>query len=305
MKTGIAAALFALALPLCAQAPVSAETEMLFYKAFYLEKGPRDFAQAMELYDAFLAKAPESKLAAEAAKQQFALLDRLGKSKERDAFREKYAKLLGNAASTRGDRPAAPADAAPGDRPQRGQGGPGGMGRMDPAARIAELEKELAKAKEDGDDAAVERLTAQIERMKQMGQRGAGQGGQRGQRGGMGIMGGKPLAEMNEEEMTQFKDGMERMAGFMDRMKQNMTEEQAKKLDDNMAALKKNLDAGKLEDAQKSLDALRESFPQRGRRGGGQGGGDAGGQGGGGQGGGRRGGGGGGNGGGGGGGGGN
>ena len=57
--------------------------------------------------------------------------------------------------------------------------------------------------------------------------------------------------------------------------------------------------------AVKSLDALRESFPQRGRRGGGQGGGDAGGQGGGGQGGGRRGGGGGGNGGGGGGGGGN
>lgn len=299
MKTTITAALFALALPLCAQTPVSAETEALFYKAYYLEKGARDYAQASELYNQFLLKAPDHKLASEAATQQFALFDRLGKTKERDAFREKYAKLLANAQPARGDRPAAgDGDAAEGGRGQRGQrgqdgqGGPGAGGRMDPAARLADLEKQLAKAKEEGDDAAVERLTAQIERTKQMAERGAGGQGQRGQRGGMNMF-SKPLAEMNDQEMTQFKEGMERMSGFMDRMKQNMTEEQAKKLDDNMAALKKALDAGKTEDAQKALDALRESMPQRRRGGGGgdaggQGGGEGGGEGRGGQGGGRR-----------------
>lgn len=280
MKTRITTALFALALPLCAQAPVSAETEVLFYKAYYLEKGPREHAQAMELYELFLAKAPEHKLAKEAAKHQFELLDRLGKSKERDAFKEKYAKLLGDTASTRGDRPAAPADApAEGARGQRGQGGQG-AGRPDMAARTAELEKELAKAKEEGDEEAVKRLTAQIERMKQFGAGGQrGQGGQGGQGRG-GIMGGKPLAEMNDEELTAFKDGMERMSGMMDRMKQNMTEEQVKKLDESMSSLKKSLDAGKIEDAQKALDSLRESFPQRGRGRGGDAGGQGGGQGG-------------------------
>ncbi|MFM1870906.1 MAG: hypothetical protein RL398_328 [Planctomycetota bacterium] len=233
MKTRFAAALFALALPLCAQAPVSAETEAIFYKAFYLEKGPRDFAQAMTLYEQFLAKAPEHKLAAEAARQQFGLLDRLGKTKERDAFKEKYGKLIGDvAAAPRAQRPEPGADAADGDRPARpgqagGAGGPGGPG-------------------------------------------------QRGQRG-MGVMGGKPLAEMNEEELGQFKAGLERMETMMERMRQNMTEEQQKALDANLDSLKKSLEAGKLEDAQKALDGLRSSFPQR-RRGGE--GGDAGGQGG-------------------------
>lgn len=234
MKTRFAAALFALALPLCAQAPISqapvaAETEGLFYKAFYLEKGPRDFAQAMTLYEQFLAKAPEHKLAGEAARYQFGLLDRLGKTKERDAFKEKYAKLLGDVATQpagqRGERPAG--EAADGERPAR-PGQPGGAGGQ----------------------------------------------GQRGQRG-MGIMGSKPLAEMNDEELEQFKGGLERMAPMMDRMRQNLSEDQQKKLDENMANLKKSLEAGKLEDAQKALDGLREAMP-RGRGRGGAGG-DAGG----------------------------
>ncbi len=267
MKTRFAAALFALALPLCAQAPVSAETEAIFYKAFYLEKGPRDFAAAMALYDEFLAKAPEHKLAKEAATQQFALLDRLGKSKERDAFREKHAKLLGNVQpAPRGERPA-DADRPAGERPA-------GAGRMDPAARLADLEKQLAKAKEEGDEEAQKRIAQQIERTKQMaagGGRAGGQGGQGGQGRGMrgGPFGaGKPLAEMNDEEMTQFKDGLERMAPMMDRMKERMDEEQVKKLDANLESLKKNLEAGKLEDAQKALDAIRASFPRRGGGGG-------------------------------------
>ena len=87
MKIRIASLLFALALPLAAQEPVAAETEAMFYKAFYLEKGQRDFAGAMTLYEQFLAKAPEHKLAAEAAKQQFNLLSATGKTKERDAFK--------------------------------------------------------------------------------------------------------------------------------------------------------------------------------------------------------------------------
>ena len=55
MKTRLFAAVLALALPLCAQ-DASAETEAVFYKAFYLEKGARDFAGAMNLYSKFLTK---------------------------------------------------------------------------------------------------------------------------------------------------------------------------------------------------------------------------------------------------------
>jgi hypothetical protein len=289
MKIRIAAALFALALPLCAQEP-AAQAENLFYKAFYLEKGTRDFAGAMSLYEQFLAQAPDHKLAAEAAKQQFALLDKTGKTKERDAFKAKYGKLLGNAVATGGAPVAgdAPAGNRPprgeGDRPARGEGdarGPGG--RMDPAARIAELEKSIEKAKADGNEEEVKRLTAQLERAKQMGA-GRAPGGQGGPGGGRaGIFGGKKLTEMTPEELTAFKDGMERMTGMLDRMRENLPEEQMKKLDASVEALKKNLADNKLEDAQKSLDEIRAAMPQRRRGGdaGGAGGGPAGGAGGG------------------------
>ena len=113
MKTRFVSALLALALPLCAQ-DVSTAADSTFYKAFYLEKGARDFAGAMELYSKFLAAAPDNKLAKVAARQQFSLLNKTGKTKERDAFREKYSALLGAAA----DRP---------DRPDRGSDG-GGRG---------------------------------------------------------------------------------------------------------------------------------------------------------------------------------
>jgi len=152
MKIRIASLLLALALPLAAQEPVAAETEAMFYKAFYLEKGQRDFAGAMALYEQFLAKAPEHKLAKEAATQQFRLLDQTGKTKERDAFKAKYEKLLGNVAS-------APAAGA-GERPARADGegrgdraGGGAGGRTDMAARVAELEKQIEKARADGNAA--------------------------------------------------------------------------------------------------------------------------------------------------------
>ena len=276
MKIRLASALLALSLPLFAQDPAAAPADTMFYKAFYLEKGQRDFEGAMQLYQKFLESAPEHKFAAEAAKQQFALLEKMGKTKERDAFKAKYEKLLGNIASA---PPAAGGATAGGDGPrgERGQGG--GAGRMDPAARMAELEKQLEKAKADGDAEAQKRLEQQIERMKQgggRGQGGPGQGG--GMRGGlMGMLRGtKKIAEMNDEEITQLKDGIGQASGMIDMMRER-NPEQADKLEKGVAELKKALDAGNKEDAQKAMDALREAMPQR-RRGGGEGGGGGGGR---------------------------
>ncbi|MEO6593781.1 MAG: hypothetical protein ABIP94_03415 [Planctomycetota bacterium] len=288
MKIRFAAALLALALPLTAQAPASAEAEGIFYKAFWLEKGERDLIGAMALYEQFLAKAPEHKLAKEAAKQQFGLLSSTGKTKERDAFKVKYEKLLGNVASVGagGDRPArAEGDAPPagGERGQRGEGAgrAGGAARMDPAARMAELEKQLAKAKEEGDDEATKRVEQQIERAKRMAEGGGrGQGGQPGQgrRGGMGaLFGTKKLSEMTAEELKAFKDGLAGAETMLEGAKGRMGEEDAKKLDANVSSLKKGLDANKLDDAQKALDAIRESMPRGRGRGGDAGGGNNGG----------------------------
>ncbi len=279
MKIRIASLLLALALPLAAQEPVAAETEAMFYKAFYLEKGQRDFAGAMTLYEQFLAKAPEHKLAGEAAKQQFNLLNATGKTKERDAFKAKYEKLLGNvanapvAAGGAGDARPGRGDAGEG----RGEGGgrPGagaGGGRPDMAARVAELEKSLEKAKADGNAEEVKRLEQQLERAKQGG-RGpggaGGQGGAGGRRGGlMGLLGNnKKVAEMTAEELTQLKEGLGGASRMIDMMKQNGQEEAAGKLETNIESLKKALEANKMDDAQKAVDAIREAMPRRGRGG--------------------------------------
>ena len=276
MMIRVASALLALTLPLFAQEP-AAQAETLFYKAFYLEKGPRDFAQAMTLYEQFLAAAPDHKLASEAAKQQFGLLDRTGKTKERDAFKEKYSKLLGNVVATgAGDAPAAGGEraggaggrgaGAGGDRPARGEGGAGG--RPDQAARIADLEKQLAAAKAEGSEEKIKELTAQLERAKAGG--GRGQGGPGGGRGAM-FGAGKKLTEMTPEELTTFKEqGLPMFDAMVERMGDRMTEEQKKGVETNLPALKKALADNKLEDAQKALDALREAMP-RGRGRGGEG----------------------------------
>jgi len=267
MKIRFASALLALSLPLFAQDP-AAQAETMFYKAFYLEKGPRDFAAAMTLYEQFLAAAPDHKLASEAAKQQFGLLDRTGKTKERDAFKEKYSKLLGNVVATgAGDAPP-----AAGDRPARGGAGAGGDrpaqggGRPDQAARLAELEKQLATAKAEGNEEKVKELTAQIERAKAGG--GRGQGGPGGGRMGGGLFGTKKLTEMTPEELTTFKGSLANIDTMVERMRERMTPEQVKGVETHLPALKKSLEENKLEDAQKSLDALRESMPRGRGRGG-------------------------------------
>jgi hypothetical protein len=268
MKIRFASALLALALPLMAQDPVTSDVEVLFYKAFYLEKGPKDHAAAMELYQKFLDKAPEHKLASEAAKQQFRLLDATGKTKERDAFKAKYEKLIGNLQA------AAPAEGARGGA-GRGEGG----ARPDMAARVAELEKQLEKAKADGNAEEVKKLEQQIERAKQGGR---GQGGPGGARGGvMGMLrGDKKLKDMSAEEITQIKDGLGGATQMIDRIRDMGNEELADKMEAGIGSLKKALDGNDMDAAQKALDELKAAMPQmgggRGGRRGGEGGGPGG-----------------------------
>jgi len=274
MKIRLASALLALALPLAAQEPAADTNEVLFYKAFYLEKGPKDFIGAMALYEQFLAKAPEHKLAKEAATQQFHLLDRVGKSKERDAFKAKHEKLIGDIRPTAGggDNPAGDAPRGAGRGAERG-----GENRMDMQARIAETEKQLAKAKEAGDEAKVKELTQQLERMKNAGSDRARAGQGRG--GLMRVMqSNKKVSEMNAEEMTALKDAVGQSSGMIERMREMGNEDAANKLQTNVDALKKALDANNHEDAQKALDAIKAAMPQGRRRG--EGGGPGGGQGG-------------------------
>ena len=237
MKIRIAATLLALTLPLVAQ-DVEAKTtgsavDATFYKAYYLEKGKRDFDGAMALYAAFLASAPEHKLAREAALQQFRLLDRTGKTKERDAFKAKYEKLLGDVATTA---------ARPERRPDAARGGDAG-GRPERGGR---------------------------------GQRG---GSRRG--GIMGMLrGDTKLAEMTKEQVEELKAGIDGAQSTIDRMRQFMGDEIADKLEKSAADMKKALEAGNMEDAQKALDSMKGAMPQMGRGRGGRGGEQGGGRGG-------------------------
>ena len=259
MKIRFAAALFALSLPLLAQDP--AASEALFYKAYWLQNGERNFAEAMTLYDKFLQAAPEHPLVGRAAQFQFELLTRAGKTDEAKAFAQKYEKQLGKVAV------AAPAA----QKPAEGGTRPAGQAGGDNAQRLADLKKQLEEAKASGDEEAATRLQRQIGRLEQGGGE-PGQGG-RGARGGwMGaIMGGKAVADMSDEEITQLKTGLDQSSGMIDMMRQR-NPEQADKLEQGVADLKKALEAGDKAAAQTALDALKASMPQRGGRGG-QGGG--------------------------------
>jgi len=274
MKTRFASALFALALPLLAQQePAAAPAENLFYKAYWLEKGERNFAEAMTLYDQFLAQAPEHRLAKFAATNQFELLTRAGKTKDADAFAKKYEKLLGSVAT------GAPARAEGGDRPAggapergdgaRGEGG-GRRGNFDPQARMAELKKQLEDAKAAGDTEKVAQLEARIKQMEQMAQGGgAGQGGG-GRRGGFGQA--VEFAKMDKAALDQFKtERLTQMSAMVERLKENGMEDRAKQVEESITSLKKALDDNKLDEAQKIYDKMREGM---GRRRGGGGGGD-------------------------------
>ncbi|HZN40069.1 MAG TPA: hypothetical protein VFD82_14780 [Planctomycetota bacterium] len=285
MKIRIASTLLALMLPLAAQEP-AANHEAIFYKAYYLEKGARDREGASVLYEQFLNLAPDHKYAKEAATQQYHLLGTMGKTKEQNAFKAKYEKLLGNVgpAPAAGDRPDGGGADAPRGRGE-GQGRPGAGGGGDMQARLADLEKQLAKAKEEGNAEEVKKLEDQITRTKQMAERGGRAGGGNAGAGGRGglfaVLGNnKKISEMTAEEKTALKDAVSNYT-VSDRMRERIGEDVAKKLEENVASLKKALDADKTEDAQKALDAVRAAMPARRDRGGGGGGGGGGGNGGG------------------------
>jgi Asp-tRNA(Asn)/Glu-tRNA(Gln) amidotransferase C subunit len=284
MKIRFAAALFALALPVLAQAPAAnAAVENTFYKAFWMEKGERNFAGAMALYDQFLKESPTHPLAKNAAEYQFALLTKTGKQKEAAEFAKTHEKLLGNVAVGA----PAPQRGEGGEHGEEGERGEGAPQRGNPQDRVAALKKQLEEAKAAGDEAKVKQLETQLQRAERMAQAGGQQGGPGGQGGagaggrggrGGGMFGTKKLTEMSAEELDQFKTGLERMSGMVEMMRER-NPEQAKTMEENLQSLQKSLDANKLEDAQKSLDKMREAMPQRGGRGGrgGGGGGEAGG----------------------------
>jgi hypothetical protein len=289
MKLRLASLLLTLALPLTAQDPLASEAEVMFYKAFYLEKAERDHLGAMDLYQKFLEKAPDHKLAAKAAQNNFALLGSAGMLKERDAFKAKYEKLLGNMANApvpataeRGGAGAGPGRGAGAGRGERGAG----PGRPDAQARIAQLQAEIAKAKEEGNDERVKELEASLQRARQAGNRGErGAGGPGGRRGGlMGVLANdKKVADMTAEELTTLKEALAGSTRMIEMMRNGGREEAAAKLETNIDSLKKALDANKTEDAQKALDAVRtgaREAMQRGGRGGGDAGGGRGGRGG-------------------------
>ncbi len=256
--------------------------ETIFYKAYWMEKGERNFAEAITLYEQFLAQAPEHRLAKQAATFEFDLMTRAGKTKEAEAFAKKYEKLLGNVAVGAPARADGEGRGRGGEGRGAGAGGAAGAGAGgDMQARLAELKKQLEDAKAAGETEKVAQLEQRIKRMEQMGQGGGaggrGQGGAGGGRMRNPLFGNQKLADMSADELTQFKDGLANMEPMLERMKENLTEEQVKAVEESLTALKTALDANKLEDAQKAVDKLRENMPRRGGRRGGEGGGGGGG----------------------------
>ena len=82
------------------------------------------------------------------------------------------------------------------------------------------------------------------------------------------------IADMSKEQLEELKTGLEGVASMIERMGDRMPEGVADKLSKSSAGLKKALDAGNKEDAQKALNALREATQGMfGRRGGDAGGG--------------------------------
>lgn len=236
-------------------APVNA-----FYRAFYLSRGERRYDQALTLYRRFLAAAPGHRYAGRAATEALSLLHRLGKHEEADKFRAKYAALLERAPTGR--------PAGRGDRPRRGDGRAAG-GNAELRERLAELRKRLEQARKDGDEETVARLRRQIARAERS-LRGEGRGGQRGGKGRAGRRGRggfrMNLVEMNDEQIERF---LERMGGFTERMLERLEEagrgDDAKKLGEQWAKVKKLLADGKKEEAQKVLADLRGKLFRRRR----------------------------------------
>jgi hypothetical protein len=258
-----------LALPCLAQEPVAGtapaasavEAENLFYKAFFLQRGERRSADALQLYAKFLEAAPNHRYAGRAAQASIQILTDDGKVEEADKLRAKYSKVLATV-------DAQPAGAPRGEGAGRGEGRPGagapGGGRQ---ARLADLRAQLEKAKADGDAEKVKQLEEQIKTLEAA--RGpGGQGGQPGQGGRRGfggpLMSDKKISDMSAEEVEQLTTGTEFMGRMVERMREQGRGEDADKLDANLKKLKDSLAAKKLDEAQKALDEIRKAMPRRG-----------------------------------------
>lgn len=244
--------------PIKAEQPAANEAENVLFRAFWLDRNERRFAEAVELYKSFLEKAPNHRYAGRAANYALQLLNRNGKPEEADAFKTKYAAIL-KTADIKG-----PEDAAPAERP--GAGGPP-AGNRGNRPNVDELRKQLEKAKADGNAEEAKKLEEQIKAIEERrAGRGAGGvgGGQGRGRGGMGAM-QKPVAEMNDEEIGQLQTFADRMSGMMaERMRQNGQGEQADKLEAEAKKMVEALKAGKKEDAEKARQELMKLMPRRG-----------------------------------------
>ncbi|HLQ37848.1 MAG TPA: efflux RND transporter periplasmic adaptor subunit [Planctomycetota bacterium] len=74
--------------------------------------------------------------------------------------------------------------------------------------------------------------------------------------------GNKKLAEMTPDELQQFRDGVSRWDGMLERFRERMSEEQLHKFETSLANLRHALEANKLDDAQAAVDALRAATPR-------------------------------------------
>jgi len=153
-----------------ARAARSAEADAIFYRAFYLYRGERRHAQALELYREFLKKAPRSRFAGRALDDASAILTRGGKADDARELRDQHrarVKALDQVQQKKG------ADAA-GTVSARDQVEPKMTADQRAALteRLAELEKELLQAEKAGDLRTVRRLTRQISTGKRQLNRG-------------------------------------------------------------------------------------------------------------------------------------
>ncbi len=248
------------------RAPASqqkSDQSLVFYKAFYLDRGVGNFGQAVGLYRKFLAASADSKLASTAAHRLVNLLYRTDKIDAAKAAEEKFAALLkqkqrqGMRGDPRGAAGRQGRDRRR-DRAGRGQGGTAAAGDSKRAKRlqamIQNLKGQLEEAKGAGDDGKVKQLSRQLariegslERVKAGGGRGQAGRGQRGERGQRGRRRRKPLSEMTKEEGVQWA---ERMEGMLERFGDRMGEERAAALEKGLKKVKALIQAGKMKEAE-------------------------------------------------------
>lgn len=212
-------------LPLTAQARPAETVDHIFYRAFFLERGQRDYAGAAKLYQEFLSQAPDSRFAARAARSAYGLLARLDRQEAAEAFRKSHTKILGETEAI--------------------------------------AEKADAVAKPSDGDAAKPPAASEPRRGRRGGRGGGGRrGGGRG--GAFSIFSSdQKLTEMDDQAIAEFRTSLERISGFTDRMRQGGREQQAEQLEASIVKINAHLDAGKIAEAQKVLEAMRAGFRRR------------------------------------------